>query len=297
MISVSVDTSPLDRLNLALVEIEKLGKRKPSELVRRAIGDILFGASAANAEKTGGTAYSGLFAELRQIAPPKGEITTDRASDSWKVSSNSEDTKWAAAQADSILGSSKSGVFKVNYGSDGQMRKPQRVYHVYTKKSRVSELRAIGGKSRMKKSETYVAARAAMFNSGIRDHFKSQGYSQLNRQALIVVLTLARREASRKATAVQFLSREYKRLMAAAKRDGSWSAVAKNKKGTKLGGVNMRMAPGSAAGRISGLVGVAPQYMSLVNKVVDNVATDRIAYLARKLDKEVLDLLNGKKAS
>jgi hypothetical protein len=294
--AISIDTTPLQQLDSALEEIVKLGRRTPGELIRRAMADVLLGASALNAERTGGVAYSGLFGEYLETAPQAGVITADRAADDWRVSRDSKDTRSAVARADEILGGKHSGIFQVRHGTSGQLLDPRRVYAVFSKRKGV-EQKALGGRAKLRKGQTALGLQADMFNARERARLKAQGYVQMNRSALIAALAVAQRERSRRSTAVQFLSAAYRRVISNARnKTGAFSSDVRNKSGTKLGALQMQLAQDKAQGRLQGFLGVPARMSHRVDSVLAHVAEDRMLYLARHLQKDVRALLDGGKA-
>lgn len=272
MITLHSTAGPeLVRLNEALGRVEALGKRSAAELVRRAAADILLGSRGTG---SGSGAFEGLFGEFRGIAPEEGKATAEAEGRGWRVGTGSTSFSRGLAKARAVLGDEPSGAFEVRRGSGGRVFTPKRVY-VRTRGKQRGTLTTRG-------SKTTIAALG-----------RQSGYSTLNLRALAVAYAIAYRESARGATAAQFLPKRYRRELlrrdyekAQQEAQRSINIPIQNKKGTRIGMLDLNLRRDGGYARILGELGVPDRFEGIVGKVITAVTADREAYLINQAMKK-----------
>lgn len=289
-------TKELGALNDALMRVAAIGRRSPAELIRRAAADIMLGSTGSG---KGSGAYDGLYGALLTVAPKEGEISNDAFVRGYEVKAGSSMLR-GEEKATAILGADRSGVFSVQRNSNGRVYTPKRVYVRTRGKS--------AGQVYSQSSGRKLAKSAVAAPTTDREMLRGRGYSVLNRRALAVAIAINYRESARRATAVQFLAKRYRRILVRkAGYDYTKGGMAKgvssvdlamthdhrrvvvqNKKGTQIGSVELMLKDSDASAHIVGFFGIPPQHMGILSRVLGSVRADREAYLIHRAMKETL---------
>lgn len=270
MLGIQLDPrsqAALKRCQQALGVYSQLSDRVPAKFAGAAVSKLLLGE-----DDDGGSHTAGLFERLRATAPAPGSIRA-AAEDRLRGGKggigrpDSTSLSLARARANGMLDLGESAAFKEvsakNRGTTLTMGA------LYTRGKRKGEINYRARRSRLK---TVVDAIGVSRSSA-----RASGGALLNRQALIAALTISYRERARLATAVQFLPASYrttiKRLAGVAYRSGQAvglpggsadssrfhmheRALVQNRKGTRLGSLDVDVTAGDAIARLIGEYGL-----------------------------------------
>lgn len=284
-------------LNGVMDVYAQVSRRAPVEIATRKAQQILLGIGN---ERRGERHFPGLFERLADTAPAKGRITAERRAAGWRVGGRADSTSLslARARADALLAGATSAAFRINYGSAGEI---DYIAGVAVGKVQVRGRRK-GQVTFGSRSKTALPATGGRGGRVTRAAARAAGGRLLNRQALIAVLTIARREHSRLATAVQFLPHRYRTVLRrrpefqyrrgqavginstdAAQAHVHERVLITNRKGSTLGGLTLDGGPGSAALSIRGEFGLhTPGQFAAAQESIAQVTADTMAYVVRK---------------
>lgn len=285
----------LEQLGGVLQVYADVSGRAPANIVTAKGQQILLGIGN---ERRGEKHYPGLHELLAATAPQRGRITAERKAAGWRVGGEGPESRSlpaARARADELLGGAASAAFRINTGSAGAID-----YVTGVTVGRVTTRGKKKGQLTFNKRSKTAVSSAGVSRAAAR----AGGARLLNRQALTVVLTIARREHSRLATAAQFLPKRYRSILRrradleyrngqavgipspdAAQQHLHDRVQIENRKGRTLGFLELGSGPGFATLHLRGELGIhTPAQVEAVNAALDLVTADTTAYVLRKLD-------------
>lgn len=265
-LAVTIDPRSLasmKRMQNALAVYGAESSRVPAKFIADATSKLLLGEDA-----DGGGRNEGLYSRLAALAPAKGAAKGEAEARGYRMGrKDSTSLSLARSRVNEMLGKGESGAFKI---VSDKSRSALTLGTVIKSGKKRQELRTfVRFGSRSKAAQSAVGL--------TRNQVKNSGGVLLNRQAAIVAMALIRREAARRADAVQFLPSRYRRTLtklrgvayrggnAVGMRGGSAdqsrfhlheTALVSNAKGTVMGALELLVSGSSASATIIGRRGL-----------------------------------------
>lgn len=201
-ISVSIDPrsiAAMRRMQDALALYAAESSRAPSKFLADATSKLLLGEDV-----DGGGRNEGLFGRLAALSPAAGQATDEAKARGYRMGRReSTSLSIARARVNELLGRGESGAFRV---MSGKSRSALTLGTVNTRGKRKGEVNFRARRDRLATVNDAVGV--------TRAQARASGGALLNRQAAIVAIALRRREAARRADAVQFLPSRYRTTIA-----------------------------------------------------------------------------------
>ncbi len=284
-LNVQIDKRGLDNLGKALAGYASISRRTPGKFVADMTSKLLLGEDVDGVGRN-----DGLFDRMRATAPARGSIYAAAQARKWRMGKPaSTSISMARDRVNELLGRGESGAFKMSGGKFGSSWKLGSMYARGKRAGQVN-VRSFGRRTKNPSAAVGVTRAAA----------QQAGASLLNRQSAIVAIAIQRREASRLASAVQFLPSRYrstiKRIKGLVYRSGNAvgvssadygshriheTALVSNAKGRVLGTLEIDVGEKAASATIGGRYGIhtAAQVAAFNESVqmVTNYAVRRVA--------------------
>lgn len=283
--STSIQIDPrsiaaMRRMHGALALYAAESSRSPAKFLADATSKLLLGEDV-----DGGGRNEGLFRRISDLAPRQGQATEEARARNWRMGrQNSTSLSLARQRVNEMLGRGESGAFKV---VSGKSRSALTLGTVNTRGARKGQVNFRARRDRLASPNDAVGV--------TRAQARASGGALLNRQAVIVAIALRRREAARRADAVQFLPSRYRQSIARLRgvayksgqavglRGGSAdsyryhlreTALVQNAKGRALGALSVEVSGADASATIIGRLGLhtAAQHAALADSM--NVVSD-----------------------
>lgn len=293
-IAIQIDRTQVARLGEALALYGAYSRRNPGKFIADATSKLLLGEDV-----DGGGRNDGLFDRMRETAPRAGSIYAAAQARKWRMGRpNSTSLSMARDRVNEMLGRGESGAFKQSGGKFGSSWKLGSMYARGKRAGQVN-VRSFGRRTKNPSAAVGVTRAAA----------QQAGASLLNRQSAIVAIAIQRREASRLASAVQFLPSRYrstiKRIKGLTYNSGNAVGVSSanygahrihetqlvtNAKGRALGALEIDVGANSASAAIIGRYGLhTAAQTAAINSSVRMVADYAIRRVAARIKQDTSD--------